>query len=412
MNTSIEGRIKFILGVSILLVVLMGGVTLYYFTAVKDNIENVIGADIKQVNAGQKLKSVYFDLKSEEKLFFHALKTGYVADPEQTAEERLKEDALRFIITIDDYRKQDIAKTVKLDLDLLYNDLTKYKAVIEEVESKKLNGESINYRATSKKLSKLRESQDKIINKILAASSQHFISNQNYLDHLISSANRNLVFLIMIALIAGALIIYLAPQKVTKPIRSYLNAIRELRDLRFETRLPIKDKNELSELGEEINAFIEAFMDFDEMKRKKIQFEKRKSQVLADIINLGVVTISIEGEVLFLNAQMAKILNLSTESFQKKDFHFVRLPDEIKDLFEAAIEKKEKFDNRMVILTYQKNDSNGESHEEAVELLVDAGMVRNYVGDVANIILTFEDISGKPGESIFQRISFDRSLAS
>ena len=144
------------------------------------------------------------------------------------------------------------------------------------------------------------------------------------------------------------------------------------------------------------------------MKRKKIQFEKRKMQVLSDIINLGVVTLSIEGEVLFLNAQMAKFLNLDTESFQKKDFHFVRLPEEIKEVFEAALQKKEKFDNRMVILTYQKQDENGEAHDEAVELLVDAGMIRNYVGDVANIIMTFEDISDKPQESIFKRISFDK----
>lgn len=223
---------------------------------------------------------------------------------------------------------------------------------------------------------------------------------------MLNSAKRNIFLLISLGILAVGLVIYLAPQRVLLPIHTYVNALRELKDLKFDVRLPIFQDNEIADLGHEINTFIDAFLEFDTMKVKKIQFEKRKMQVLSDILNLGVIIISIEGDVLFMNAQMASFLNLSSENFQKKDFHFVRLPEELKELFDEAISKKEKFENRMMFLTYAKADEDGGEHNEAVELLVDAGMVRNYVGEVANIIFTFEDISNAHDKSIFKRISF------
>lgn len=404
MTTSIETRIKFIIGIALTLVGLMGALTLYYFSALNTNIELLIGTDIKNDREAQGLKSAFHDLKNAEREYLYFLRAGLPQDQAGKGTKKLHEKWQGFFTVIAKNKKQNPGDDILSQLDLLEANLKEYLAVIETV----LSGpsESSNVNQIEETLVNLRDKQDEIINLVLSASAQNFISHQEYIDHLISNANRNLVLIVTIALLAGGLIIYLAPQRVTRPIRNYISAICELRELKFDTRLPVNEKNELSELGNEINKFVEAFVDFDEMKRKKIQFEKRKLQVLSDILNLGVVTISIEGEVLSLNAQMAKFLNLSTESFQKKDFHFVRLPQELKDLFEDAIRKKEKFENRMIVLTYQKQEENGEAHEEAVELLVDAGMVRNYMGDVANIILTFEDISNTPKDSIFKRISF------
>lgn len=406
MNTSIEKRIKIIIGVALVLVGLMGAVTLYYSTAINKNIEDVIGADIKQERFGQKIKAAFYNMKALEHEFLYYRRVGSEEGRDTAAQSRLESGVDFYLSTITEFQKQKSADRFQEDVKVLLSNVKIYQKEIQSISVEEETLSRVKLLQVARKLSKLREDQDKLINKILSTSSQNFISHQQYMDHLISNANRNLVFLITMALLAGAIIIYLAPQRVTKPIKGYLNAVRELRDLKFETRLPIRDENELSELGEEINKFVDSFVEFDEMKRKKIQFEKRKFQVLADILNLGVVIISIEGEVLSLNAQMAKFLNLNTESFQKKDFHFVRLPDELVDLFEVAIEKKEKFENRMVILTYEKEDEEGEFHDEAVELLVDAGVVRNYVGDVANIILTFEDISAAPQDSIFKRLSF------
>lgn len=403
MNASIEKRIKIVVFTALSLVVLMGVVTLYYFTQINTNITTMIGNDIQVERYGQQLKSLHYEIRSIEREYLYFLRTGIQTNAENPAGQRLLKKLQSFSEVLQKENKLVLPESYTQQLEQLSTNVKLYQKNVLSSIKEDLSRKQIDDLAQN--LYSLRESQDKIISKLMNLGSQDYLMHQNFMDHLISDANRNLVLLVLIAICSALLIIYLAPKNVTRPIRMYLNAIQELRELKFETRLPVTGKNELCQLGDEINKFIDAFVNFDEMKLKKIQFEKRKFKVISDILNLGVVLISIEGEVLFLNAQMAKFLRLDTESFQKKDFHFVRLPDEIKELFEDAISKKEKFENRMVILTYEKEDEEG-SHDEAVELLVDAGMVRNYIGDVANIILTFEDISDKPEDSIFKRISY------
>lgn len=403
MNASIEKRIKVVVFTALTLVVLMGVVTLYYFTQINNNISTMIGNDIQVERYGQQLKSLHYEVRSIEREYLYFLRTGIQTNAENPAQSRLFKKTQSLFDTIQNETKLVLPKTYDEQLEKLKSNVKSYQKLIVDSKDQELNNREIN--ALGDKLFALREGQDKIISKMLNLGSQDYLMHQNFMDHLISNANRNLVFLVLIAICSALLIIYLAPKNVTRPIKMYLNAVQELRDLKFETRLPVSGKNELCLLGDEINKFVDSFVQFDEMKMKKIQFEKRKFKVISDILNLGVVLISIEGEVLFLNAQMAKFLRLDTESFQKKDFHFVRLPDELKELFEDAIAKKEKFENRMVILTYEKEDEEG-CHDQAVELLVDAGMVRNYIGDVANIILTFEDISDKPQDSVFKRVSY------
>ncbi|MCP5464882.1 MAG: HAMP domain-containing protein [Deltaproteobacteria bacterium] len=417
MNSSIEKRIKVIVAIAFTLVVMMAGVSLYYFSIINDSLEQEILADIRRERLGQQLKAAYFDLQNEERKMSLEIVNGgdgiFLAglsdkiDPVVASLEELNELITKFEALGPSPKNQERLVTLAKQ-SRSYRELLK-KLRKEEIQRKELL-ERFETQYTGL-LFERREELIKTINHILATSAERFAKHEAYIYRLITDANQNMLIM-MLLMFAAAIIIYMTPRRVTRPIRVYINAIRELRELKFETRLPISSDNELSQLGQEINAFVDTFVEFDEMKRKKIQFEKRKYQVLSDILNLGVVIISIEGEVLFLNAQMAKFLQLGTESFQKKDFHFVRLPEEMKELFEDAIQKKEKFENRMIILNYEKEDENGESSEEAVELLVDAGMVRNYVGDVANIILTFEDISGGPEGSIFKRISFRKENVS
>lgn len=407
MKSTIENRIKLILAVALSLVVLMGSVTLYYFAEISQDLELVIGTDIELERSGQKLRQLYFDLKNVERIYIYSFRNAGERELDQTVAALMEEVLKKYFGSIEEnLEHKKMSGENRERLLTLRGNLGHYREVINRAEKSRREGSAVDIEFFAKELKKLLEEQDKVINQFLSSRYQTFQSHQAGMETMLANAKRNIFLLISLGILAVGIIIYLAPQRVLMPIRTYVNALRELKDLKFDVRLPVFHDNELTDLGHEINSFIDAFLEFDTMKVKKIQFEKRKLQVLSDILNLGVVIISIEGDVLFMNAQMASFLKLSSENFQKKDFHFVRLPDELKELFEEAVAKKEKFENRMIILSYSKQDEEGVEHSEAIELLVDAGMVRNYVGEVANIIFTFEDISNPHSESIFKRISF------
>lgn len=407
MKSTIENRIKLILAIALSLVVLMGSVTLYYFTAISQNLETVIGTDIELERTGQRLRQVYFELQNVEKVYLYSLQNTTDPDLNQTAAALVREVIRDYFSKIDENMQHKKISTENVQrMTNLKEKATQYEALIKASEKMRSERQFVDLKRLEVELKESLEQQDKIINQFLSARYQTFDSHQKSLENMLGNAKRNLFLLLSLAILAAGLVIYLAPQRVLLPIRTYVNALRELKDLKFDVRLPAFQDTEIADLGHEINSFIDAFLEFDTMKVKKIQFEKRKLQVLSDILNLGVIIISIEGDVLFMNAQMASFLKLSSENFQKKDFHFVRLPDELKELFDEAMSKKEKFENRMIFLTYMRADEAGEEHEEAVELLVDAGMVRNYIGEVANVVFTFEDISNLHDRSIFKRISF------
>lgn len=222
------------------------------------------------------------------------------------------------------------------------------------------------------------------------------------LKMLIANAHRNMLLVLFICLAGGLILVFLAPRRVTAPFRRYIDAVKEVEELKFDTKLPIKGDDEVAELGTSINNLIDRFCTFDEMKQKRIQFEKSKQRVLANMLDQGVMMIAIEGDILFLNAQLAKILDLDTESYQGKDHHVVSIPEELKEMIAEVLKKKEKIDSRMMIFHYKEK---GEKEKKAVEVLVDAGLVRNFKGLVVNIIITFEDITNPPGSSVFKRIS-------
>lgn len=407
MFSSIQNRLKLILGVNIIFGLLMGGITFFFFAQISEDIELVIGTDIKLERIGYKLKPLSSVLSRDHNMYLNLLNKN--PELEDIAAKVLKEDVKKSLDAIEENLGFKIAKENEKLINNLKSKLLEYIKIVEAINMKRKLGEKVNAKVQKSQLNVLVTLQQKMIDQLISVRSKRFVEHQSKIKDLLSNSERIIVLVISLSLVGISLILLLAPQKVVRPIKSYVNAIKELRELKFDVRLPVNQDNELAELGKEINAFIEAFTKFDEMKVKKIQFEKRRLQFLTTMLNLGVVILSKEGNILFMNAQMASFLKLSSEDFHKKDFHFVRLQDELKELFEDAIAKNEKFENRMIVVTYEKENSDGEKHEEAVELLVDAGVVRNHAGDVVNVILTFEDIScpkEDPSSSVFHRLSF------
>lgn len=412
MLSSIQNRLKVILFVAMGLVLLMGGITLIYFARISEDLEMVIGTDIRLEQIGYELRPLSAVLIRDHGMYLKLLNTNQ--ELEAIAIEVLSDDIQRYLASIAENFKHRIKAENKAKLIDLQEKLRSYLKKIEEINRKRQGGEIVDVEQIKAELSEIISQQRQFIEEFLTLRTERFETHQGQIDRFLNDAQRNIVFILSLAILAVIFILFLAPQRVVQPIKNYINAIRELRDLKFDVRVPVNKKNELAELGVEINAFINAFVQFDKMKVKKIQFEKRKLQVLTDMLNLGVVVISIEGYVLFMNSQMSSFLKLNSEDYCKKDFHKVRFPEGFVEIFEDAILKKEKFENRMIILTYEKTNEEGEKYVEAAELLVDAGVVRNDKGNAANIIITFEDISNAttdPKKSLFHRLSFFREMS-
>ena len=126
---------------------------------------------------------------------------------------------------------------------------------------------------------------------------------------------------------------------------------------------------------------------YDDMKIKRIAFEKRRFETLANMVDYGVMLLTREGDIEFMNTQLYILLRLQSEDCVGCEVKESPLPGPLKALLEDCLEKQEKFDNQAIALDLK--DQEGVSF--TVDLLADLALVRRHDGTVANLIITFEE---------------------
>lgn len=394
MKKTIQSRITLVLIAAIALIALIGGLSLYYFTQISTDIDQIIKGDIRAERSAEKIKGLILDLRNAQKIYFEAVKIGEEPiDIERQLEdfEKALQEHQTFLLPENTERHNKISQLT-----------TEYRDLLQSIQPDETGTNAIKIRSAEKKMLKISKEMRSLISELLSTRYDALEEHQGDIRVLISKAHRNMLLLFGICAFGGLFLIILAPTRVTAPFKRYISAINEVEDLKFETQLPVTGHDEVAQLGKSINRLIHRFSTFDEIKRKRIRFEKSKQRVLANMLDLGVMMMAIEGEVLFMNAQLAKILNLNTEEYQGKDYKKVSIPEELKEMISEVLKKKERLDSRMMILNYV--NKNGKE-KIAVEVLVDVGLVRNYQGNVVNLAITFEDITNPPGQSVFKRIS-------
>lgn len=396
MKKTIQNRITLVLVAAIALIALIGILSLYYFSQISTDIDQIIKSDIMATRSAEKVKGLVLDLRNSQKVYFEAVKSGEVPiDIERQIDD--------FETALEEHQKSFLIPENQERLGKIIQSSKEYRALVQSIKPEETEIKISEVRTIEKKTLKISDEMRNLIKELLTTRYRQLEEHQADIEVLTSKAHRNMLLFLFICAAGGILLVIIAPTRVTAPFKKYIDAINEVEDLKFETKLPVKGSDEVALLGKSINRLVDRFRTFDEIKRKRIRFERSKQRVLANMLDLGVMMLAIEGDVLFMNAQLAKILNLNTEEFQGKDFKKVNiLPEELKEMISEVLKKKERVDSRMMILNYQNKN---EKEKNAVEVLVDVGLVRNYQGNVVNLVITFEDITNPAGQSVFKRIS-------
>jgi len=123
------------------------------------------------------------------------------------------------------------------------------------------------------------------------------------------------------------------------------------------------------------------------MKIKKIAFEKRKLDTLANMIHAGVIVVSVEGEILYMNRSLYEILGLTTERIIHVSIDEAPLPSELKSLFKESIDRKDRFEDRKWNFTY----TNEEGYHVGQGVTVSFSPVRNHAGDIVNFVIVMRE---------------------
>lgn len=140
----------------------------------------------------------------------------------------------------------------------------------------------------------------------------------------------------LLFLIAGV-ISYRIAYGLTRPFETMTRVARQISNMNYKSRVPVKTKDEVAELGKAINTMAESL----ELQMNRIlENESRLKTVLEGLIS-GVLMVDQDGVIVLLNRSAEEILGFSSQELLGRSYHQANLPFELMELVDQCLQNHE-----------------------------------------------------------------------
>ena len=275
-------------------------------------------------------------------------------------------------------------------LDLFYNEVevkTTIAKMIGYVDSLKtvLSKVSVSNKRDKAGINTIGELADKILDAFSEFQDMQYYQNEQrdkQIKTIISETRRYMLIVLIITFLITILMSLVIPGRIALPFKKINDAVRELQDCNFDVSIYYNQDDEIGELASEINKMISNMKYFEELRSDRISVEHRKFDILANMIKKNVLIANANGELIYLNNQMYKILNVESEDILSKKMEDTSIPDSIKEAYELALKRRAKIDNAEIIITHKVKTEMQDDEGETIEVEKEVEVFNGY----ANVI--------------------------
>lgn len=162
-----------------------------------------------------------------------------------------------------------------------------------------------------------------------------------------------LVGIVVFIFLIGLTFVYNFPSVVTGPVRKFTEAIREIGRKNYSYRIHVDTKDEFGQLATAFNEMAERLEYFENSNLNKLIFEKTRAEAVINSLKDASIGIDKNGTVLFVNEQALQLLGLkhdeavgqSIETLSKRNdlFSFLVSGNENKSPFKIVSNGKENY---------------------------------------------------------------------
>ena len=131
----------------------------------------------------------------------------------------------------------------------------------------------------------------------------------------------------------------LSQEKIALPFKKIKDAIRELQENNFDVSIYYTQDDEIGEISREMNKMIQSIKLFDELRTDRISVEKRKFDVLANMVKRPVLLANANSKIVYMNNQLYSLMQIQSDDIIGKEITETVMPDSIVESFELAIKK-------------------------------------------------------------------------
>ena len=141
-----------------------------------------------------------------------------------------------------------------------------------------------------------------------------------------------------VAVIAGLGFSLLLSNLLVKPLRSMLQATKQLAEGRYDVEVTTSSSDELGHLAHEFNTMARKLKAYHDLNIWEMLAEKRKSAAIIRSIDDGIIVVDSELRVTNINPAAAKVLEIEPEKVQNKHFLEVVKNEQLFEYVKSSIE--------------------------------------------------------------------------
>lgn len=341
MNFSLKKRIAFGFISANVMVLVIGFSVFYHLNSLNDKVETITSStnQISLLTDEVRISAVSI-LKMQKKIITRSAK---------------EKDLEKLISLCEGFHSQ------LQRLDTFYTEVqikTIISKMIGYVESLQtiLSKVSIHNNRDSAGLSTIGDLADKILDAFSEFQDIQYYQNEKRdkeLKNIIGETRRNMLIVLIITFLFTIILSLIYPGKVAMPFKKINDAVRELQDCNFDVSIYYDKNDEIGELAQELNKMISSMKLFEELRTDRISVEHRKFDILANMIKKNVLIANATGELIYLNNQMYKTLNIQSEDVLNKNMADTLIPQSIKEAYDLAIKRRSKIENAEIHITHK-----------------------------------------------------------
>jgi PAS domain S-box-containing protein len=376
MRLSLGAKVQLGFFSAVVLVMVIGVMAFIYLGRINHEVQDVLKKDILFARAGEAIKIYFLEMRRAEKNY---LVFGQDRD--------IKEYEF-FLGQLKESLRQgkDVAR--KEETRDTYRAVEQFLQQYEQIFARLLTVPSEardEVRRVSQELSEVGQRIATLADEIAEAKWAELTMHAQDADRIESVAKRNMGIILGFTGISSLLLGLYLPRKIVVPIRKLTNLIKRAQDEEFRINVDVTSNDEIGELGRFINRMMDQIRIFDDLKVRKITEERRRLEVLSNLLREGVILVDTDGRVCCINPAALDFFGLSQSDVEGRSLKEIPLEEPIRQTLLRSVDAHERFHDHIIALMPS------DSGTQLRRITLSTAFVRDENGEIMSIVCVFRE---------------------
>lgn len=383
MRLSLGGKVQLGFFSAVALVVVIGVMAFIYLGRINHEVQDVLQKDILFARAGEAIKIFFLETRRAEKNYLVFGQDRDIREYEfflAKLKEALQEgkEAARKDETRGKYR------AIEQHLQQYEQTFSRLLTVPPEARDE--------IRRVSQELGDIGQRIATLADEIADTRWAELEMHAQDADRIETVAKRNMGIILAFTGISSLLLGLYLPRKIVVPIRRLTDLIRRAQEEEFRVNIDVTSNDEIGELGRFINRMMDQIRVFDDLKVRKITEERRRLEVLANLLHEGVILVGDDGRVCYINPAALEFLGLNLSDVEGRPLKEVPLDEPLRQALLRSIDAHERFhDNILSLLAAERGT-------RVRKIALSTGFVRDENGEIMSIVCVFREVTNDTGK--------------